>query len=242
MSAAQFPFSLDRVSSEFGRRTLNLGNGPFVNDHEGMDFAVARGSEIKLPADGRLSASGRNHALWGNWLEYDHGNFRTRYHGVTAASVGSAPKSAKQRAVIGHTDQPGASTGPHLHFELVVGGVKVNPRQLTRYTGTYKHGGAAAGAAVGSRVVVDGIWGAQTIRAVQTILARTLTVKVDGIWGTQSIRALQKSLGVVQDGKFGPQTIRAWQKRLKAVQDGVWGKQSVTALQKRINTANRIYA
>ncbi|RLP69318.1 hypothetical protein D9V30_08405 [Mycetocola reblochoni] len=241
MSTPAFPFSLSRVTSEFGRRWLSL-NGGFWNNHEGMDFGVGLGTPVPLAADGKLSASGRSHPLWGNWLEYDHGPFKTRYHGVTPASVPSAPRSAPKGAIIAHTSQPGASTGPHLHFELVVGGRKVNPRNLTKYRGTYKHvTGSAAGAAA-SRVVVDGLWGKQTITAVQKVLARTLAVKVDGAWGSQSIKALQKSLGVAQDGRFGPQTIRAWQKRLRVTVDGKWGKQSVTALQKRINAANRIYA
>ncbi|MGO3886030.1 MAG: peptidoglycan DD-metalloendopeptidase family protein [Mycetocola sp.] len=236
-----FPFSLTTVTSGFGRRWLSL-NGGFWNNHTGIDFGVARGTRVPLAADGQLSDSGHHHPLWGNWLEYNHGSFKTRYHGVTTESVGAAPHSAPQGAIIARSDQPGASTGPHLHFELVINGKKINPLTLTSHRGTYTHTSGRPADTASARVLVDGAWGKQTITATQKILAHSLVVKIDGIWGTQSVTALQRSLGVMQDGRFGSQTIRAWQKRLRVTVDGIWGRQSVTALQTHINRANRIYA
>lgn len=236
-----WPLDERTVSAEFGRRWLPL-NGGFWNHHTGRDFAVPPGTPVKLVADGRRVDGGVGHSVFGSWLEYDHGGFSSRYHGLTAPSVRSAPASAQRGAVIGYSSQPGVSTGPHVHFELRVRGRPIDPRQLGRQRGSYRHsGGLGPLAPERSAVHVDGVWGAETITAVQRILARTQSVTVDGRWGVESVTGLQRALGGAADGVFGPDTVRRWQRRLGVTVDGRWGRQSVAQLQRVINQRDRIF-
>lgn len=134
----QFPFAWSRVTSLFGPRPPIPGVTSVWTTHWGIDFAVGRGTDIKIVHDGVLDGSGRDHYLYGNWAQYDHGGFKTRYHGLTSASIGRLPRTAALGTVIAQSDQPGASTGPHLHFETLVNGVHVNPNGLTSLRGSYR--------------------------------------------------------------------------------------------------------
>lgn len=81
------------------------------------------------------------------------------------------------------------------------------------------------------KLVVDGIWGTLTTKALQ----RALGVSADGVIGPVTTRALQRRLGVTVDGVIGPVTRRALQRHLSVRQDGVWGPITVRALQTRLN-------
>lgn len=81
-------------------------------------------------------------------------------------------------------------------------------------------------------IAVDGRWGEQTVRVLQTVLG----VKVDGSYGPATKRALQSRLGVRADGVVGPMTVRALQSRLSVSVDGKLGPQTIAALQRRLNT------
>ena len=95
----------------------------------------------------------------------------------------------------------------------------------------------------GAGLVVDGDFGAATIRALQ----HAIGVTVDGQWGPDSKRALQHHLnvwsnaGLVEDGATGPATYKALQKFLNAMAgagltvDGIWGPATVKALQTALN-------
>ena len=80
-------------------------------------------------------------------------------------------------------------------------------------------------------LVVDGVLGPRTYRALQLITGAT----PDGVWGPETRRALQRWLGVTQDGIIGRQTVMALQKRVKAPVDGIWGRETTRALQAWIN-------
>lgn len=92
---------------------------------------------------------------------------------------------------------------------------------------------AATAAATPSagRVVVDGVFGAQTIRALQKRLGQMQ----DGSFGPVTKRALQRYLGQVEDGNFGPVSTKALQRRIGATVDGDWGSQTTTLLQRALN-------
>lgn len=92
-------------------------------------------------------------------------------------------------------------------------------------------------------LVADEVIGPLTLAALQGTTAAPVSspapngIAVDGSWGSQTTRALQTSLGVAVDGILGPQTYRALQNRIGAVVDGIWGPNSSMALQRYLGVA-----
>lgn len=87
-------------------------------------------------------------------------------------------------------------------------------------------------APVPGRLVVDGIWGANTTRSLQ----RAIGAEVDGIIGPETRAKLQKRLGgLVVDGIWGPATHKRLQAVLGVRPDGIWGPITVRALQTALN-------
>ena len=82
-----------------------------------------------------------------------------------------------------------------------------------------------------AKLAEDGLWGVQTIRAVQAWVG----APVDGIEGPRTRRGLQAKLGVTQDAIWGPVTTRALQRLVGATVDGVWGRETTRALQRWLN-------
>ncbi|WP_374408032.1 peptidoglycan DD-metalloendopeptidase family protein [Pelagerythrobacter sp.] len=119
------PASLKYISSGFGvRRDPFNGRGAM---HKGLDFAGPLGAPIYSAAEGRVSFVGRKSG-YGNVVEISHGNgLVTRYAHMSkfAAKVGQQVDAGHVIGAIGST---GRSTGPHLHFEVLVNGRQRNPR------------------------------------------------------------------------------------------------------------------
>jgi murein DD-endopeptidase MepM/ murein hydrolase activator NlpD len=94
--------------------------------HLGVDVAAPRGTHINAPAAGTVSFVGRKFGF-GIVVEMDHGSgVRTRYAHLTAAMVHVGDQVAKGTfiATVGST---GITTGPHLHYEVLVKGRQVDP-------------------------------------------------------------------------------------------------------------------
>lgn len=94
--------------------------------HPGMDIANKTGTPIYAPADGRV-ASVRVNGGMGKMVVIDHGyGIKTRYGHLNkyAIKVGQRVKRGELIAYMGNT---GYSTGPHLHYELLINGKSVNP-------------------------------------------------------------------------------------------------------------------
>ncbi len=112
------------VTSRFGYR-----KSPFTGVremHEGLDIATRIKSSIISPADGVVIRTGRDYG-YGNVLEIDHGyGIVTRYghNSKHLVKVGDRVKRGQLIALVGNT---GRSTGSHLHYEVIVNGVQVNP-------------------------------------------------------------------------------------------------------------------
>jgi len=115
------------VSSTFGYRI-----SPFTSVkkmHEGLDIAAPRGTDVFAPADGVVTFDGVKGA-YGNLLVLDHGyGLVTRFGHLSQILVqpGSRVKRGDRIARVGNT---GRSTGDHLHYEVRIDGVPINP---TRY-------------------------------------------------------------------------------------------------------------
>jgi murein DD-endopeptidase MepM/ murein hydrolase activator NlpD len=119
------PARLDYISSGFGYRTDPFtGGGAF---HAGLDFRGPVGAPIYAAAKGVVSFAGRKQG-YGNCVEIDHGNgLMTRYAHMSRFGV-VAGQSVTAGDSIGAIGSTGRSTGPHLHFEVRIGGRAVNPR------------------------------------------------------------------------------------------------------------------
>lgn len=93
------------------------------------------------------------------------------------------------------------------------------------------HKGATVAPKKTPLLVVDGVLGVATYKALQRAIGAT----PDGIFGPASRRALQRHLKVTPDGVVGARTIRALQRRVGATQDGEWGRATTRALQLALN-------
>jgi len=113
------------VTSGFGYR-----KSPFTGlreKHEGWDIGSRSGSAIRATADGMVSVAGRERG-YGKLVEIDHGyGVLTRYghNSKNLVKIGSRVKRGQIIALVGST---GRSTGPHLHYEILVNGVPTNPK------------------------------------------------------------------------------------------------------------------
>lgn len=121
------PVNVGYNASGFGWRVDPMsGRTAF---HEGIDFAAATGTPI-VAAAGGVVIGAEFHPQYGNLLEIDHGNdIVTRYAHASRLlkKVGDIVRRGEHIADIGST---GRSTGPHLHFEVLVRGVPQNPHKF----------------------------------------------------------------------------------------------------------------
>lgn len=121
------PVNVSYNASGFGWRIDPFsGRSAF---HEGIDFAAPVGTPIVAAAGGVVIAAEYHHQF-GNMLEIDHGNdIVTRYAHASRllVKVGDIVRRGQHVADIGST---GRSTGPHLHFEVLVKGIQQNPHKF----------------------------------------------------------------------------------------------------------------
>lgn len=115
------------VGSGFGFRS-----DPFTGRaalHTGLDFAADIGTPIQAAAGG-VVVSTEVHPQYGNLLEIDHGNgLLTRYAHTSRILVRNGDL-VKRGQVVAQVGSTGRSTGPHLHFEVLVDGVQQNPARF----------------------------------------------------------------------------------------------------------------
>lgn len=120
-----------RVGSSFGEREDPInGEGAF---HPGIDIEATYGTPVRAAADGY--ATGQNMgAGYGRQVVLDHGhNLLTLYGHLSAVAVVPGQHVVRGQ-VIGYVGQSGRATGPHLHYEVRVHNVPVNPHKYLRTT------------------------------------------------------------------------------------------------------------
>jgi murein DD-endopeptidase MepM/ murein hydrolase activator NlpD/ribosome-associated translation inhibitor RaiA len=106
------------VSSYYGYR-----DGEF---HKGIDWSVSIGSTVRAAASGTVTRAGF-YGDYGYCVEISHGNgTMTRYAHLNSIAVSNG-QSVSQGQTIAYSGNTGRSTGPHLHFEIWIGGSTVNP-------------------------------------------------------------------------------------------------------------------
>lgn len=128
------PIDGARISSSFGmRKHPVLG---YNKMHKGMDFAAPTGTPIYAAGDGKVTFKGRKGG-YGNYIKIRHnGRLDTAYaHMHRFASNITTGSRVKQGQVIGYVGTTGRSTGPHLHYEVLVNNVQKNPNSVDLPTG-----------------------------------------------------------------------------------------------------------
>jgi len=112
------------VTSSFGFRT-----NPFTGltqMHEGLDISNREGTPVIATADGIVSATGKDFS-YGNVVVISHGfGITSRYNHLSKILVGAGQK-VKRGDIVAEVGTTGKSTGPHLHYEVRVNGIPVNP-------------------------------------------------------------------------------------------------------------------
>ena len=115
------------ISSEFGVRR-------FINDqprnrHLGLDIAAKEGSPVIAPLDGKIILS-ENFFYKGNVIFIDHGDgFITSYSHLSKRLVDKG-QNISRGEVLGYVGSTGRVTGPHLHWEVTLLGISVNPEMF----------------------------------------------------------------------------------------------------------------
>ncbi|UQZ91036.1 hypothetical protein C4J81_18155 [Deltaproteobacteria bacterium Smac51] len=117
-----------RISAEFGRRKNPFG-GSSVEMHRGLDIPAPIGTVVRAPADGTV-LSVTQAGGYGLLVTIDHGyGLVTRYAHLSKSLV-EAGTDISRGQPIARTGNSGRSTGPHLHYETVLGGVAVDPMRM----------------------------------------------------------------------------------------------------------------
>ena len=123
------PINGARLSSSFGKRKHPILG--YTKMHTGTDFAAPQGTPIMASGDGKVTKAG-----WcgggGNCVKIKHNStYQTVY--AHMSKFGSGIKKGvrvKQGQIIGYVGSTGLSTGPHLHYEVIENGRKINSQKL----------------------------------------------------------------------------------------------------------------
>ena len=115
------------VSSRFGLRVHPITGEK--KSHTGIDIASNQGTAVYASDGGSVTLAGWNGG-YGNCIMIDHGNgYVTLYGHLSSISV-SVGQTVSQGATIGAVGSTGNSTGPHLHFEVLKNGTRIDPEQF----------------------------------------------------------------------------------------------------------------
>lgn len=142
-----------KVTSNYGWRA-----DPFTGAakyHQGVDLKAAYGQSVPAAADGTI-VEAEEHGAYGLTVLIEHGDgVRTRYAHLASADVAAGDR-VLQGQEIGRVGQSGRATGPHLHFEVIRNGQRVDPATVVSLQGAglggLKLASAAADFPVGGRV------------------------------------------------------------------------------------------
>ncbi len=140
-SLMKTPINGARLSSSFGMRKHPILG--YNKMHKGTDFAAPDGTPIMASGSGTVTR-----ARWcgggGNCVKIKHNStYETIYAHMKAFAKGiKEGRKVKQGQIIGYVGSTGMSTGPHLHYEVVVNGKKVNSQKLKLPSGKVLRGKA----------------------------------------------------------------------------------------------------
>ncbi|MEO1028998.1 MAG: M23 family metallopeptidase [Pseudomonadota bacterium] len=128
------PINGARLSSSFGRRRHPISG--YTRLHKGTDFAAPTGTPIYAAGHGTVERASR-YGGYGKYVRIRHANgYKTAYAHMSRYGPGvKKGKRVRQGDIIGYVGSTGASTGPHLHYEVMINGKHVNAMRLKLPTG-----------------------------------------------------------------------------------------------------------
>jgi murein DD-endopeptidase MepM/ murein hydrolase activator NlpD len=112
------------ITSPFGWRSNPFGGAPEF--HQGLDIAAPTGTTVTAAAAGTVIMA-QWYGGYGNYILIDHGGGYSTGYGHLSAIYVSVGQSVQRGQAIGAVGSTGQSTGPHLHFEVRIGGKPVDP-------------------------------------------------------------------------------------------------------------------
>lgn len=123
----QLPIPGARIGSPFGWRVDPFNARRAL--HTGLDFEAVMGTPI-MAAAGGVVVTAAPHPEYGNMVEIDHGNGLVTRYGHTSKILVKKGDLVRRGQVIALVGTTGRSTGPHLHFEVLVQGVQQDPQKF----------------------------------------------------------------------------------------------------------------
>lgn len=123
------PIDGAKLSSGFGKRLHPILG--YTAMHRGVDFAAPAGTPIYAAGDGVVTTA-EFHGAYGKYVQIRHaGAYATAYAHLSRFAKTVAPgKRVRQGDVIGYVGSTGRSTGPHLHYEILIAGKQTNPLKV----------------------------------------------------------------------------------------------------------------
>ena len=123
------PLDGARLSSGFGVRKHPILGYDLM--HRGVDFAAPRGTPVFAAGNGTVEYVGLN-GSYGKYVRIRHNNaYKTAYAHLNGYNKGiNTGVRVKQGEIIGYVGTTGRSTGPHLHYEVMLSGKKINPMKM----------------------------------------------------------------------------------------------------------------
>jgi murein DD-endopeptidase MepM/ murein hydrolase activator NlpD len=118
-----------RISSGFGSRFHPILG--YTRMHKGVDFAVPTGTPVMAAGAGTIQFMGRASG-YGNFVKISHGNgYSTDYGHLSRFAPGMRRGArVRQGQIFAYSGMSGMATGPHLHYEILVNNVQVNPLKV----------------------------------------------------------------------------------------------------------------
>ncbi|MBI1329187.1 MAG: peptidoglycan DD-metalloendopeptidase family protein [Alphaproteobacteria bacterium] len=128
-----------RISSGFGMRFHPVLG--YSRMHKGIDFAVPIGTPVMAAGSGTIAFAGRKSG-YGNYVKVQMPNgYATAYGHLSRFAAGIRQGThVRQGQIIAYSGNTGMSTGPHLHYEIVINGNQVNPLKVKVATGRKLNG------------------------------------------------------------------------------------------------------
>lgn len=114
-----------RITQEFGSSIV-----PFYLFHTGIDIAAKKGTPVAAAMTGTVTYAGETWGGFGKHVIIDHGNHVSSLYGHLDKIYVYKGQKVDIGYVIGAEGTTGLSTGPHLHFQINVFGIPVNPRKF----------------------------------------------------------------------------------------------------------------
>ena len=124
------PLEFSRVTSSFSNSRKHPVYG-FHRAHTGVDFGAPTGTRVKATGDATVAFAGRKGGYGNLVILRHHNGFETYYAHLSAFASGIRPgRAISQGQVIAYVGSTGASTGPHLHYEIRIAGRPQNPMAI----------------------------------------------------------------------------------------------------------------